>query len=148
GRDSMDGVRSFRWMADGRAVRRAARSLSGHVQSRLLRRQARAAAARRARAPASADRLHRSSRRTRAMSETAGLWMLVAVAIVMIATGLPSWIVLLGVALSFAAAGVAASAISWSILTAMPARIVGLLENDLLQALPLYVLMGTLLNRL
>jgi tripartite ATP-independent transporter DctM subunit len=34
------------------------------------------------------------------------------------------------------------------ILTAVPARILGLLENDLLQALPLYVLMGALLNHL
>jgi TRAP-type mannitol/chloroaromatic compound transport system permease large subunit len=35
-----------------------------------------------------------------------------------------------------------------ALLTALPARILGLLENDLLQALPLYVLMGALLNRL
>jgi len=32
--------------------------------------------------------------------------------------------------------------------TGLPSRLVGLLENDLLQALPLYVLMGALLNRL
>ena len=34
------------------------------------------------------------------------------------------------------------------LLTALPGRLIGLLENDLLQALPLYVLMGALLNRL
>jgi Tripartite ATP-independent periplasmic transporter, DctM component len=34
------------------------------------------------------------------------------------------------------------------VLTALPGRIIGLLENDLLQALPLYVFMGALLNRL
>ena len=82
------------------------------------------------------------------MIETAGLWMLLVVAIVMIATGLPAWNVLLAVTLAFAGAGIATSALDPSILTAMPARILGLLENDLLQALPLYVLMGALLNRL
>ena len=34
------------------------------------------------------------------------------------------------------------------LLTALPSRIIGLLETDLLQALPLYVFMGALLNRL
>jgi tripartite ATP-independent transporter DctM subunit len=34
------------------------------------------------------------------------------------------------------------------LLTALPSRIIGLLENDLLQALPLFVLMGALLDRL
>ena len=34
------------------------------------------------------------------------------------------------------------------LLAAVPARITGLLESDILQALPLYVLMGALLNRL
>src|SRR5262249_57321099 len=34
------------------------------------------------------------------------------------------------------------------LVTALPARIINLLENDLLQALPLYVLMGLTLNRL
>ena len=44
------------------------------------------------------------------MMETSGLWMLAAVACVMLATGLPSWIALCGVALAFAAAGIAAGA--------------------------------------
>jgi tripartite ATP-independent transporter DctM subunit len=39
-------------------------------------------------------------------------------------------------------------AIPYELLKALPQRITGLLENDLLQALPLYVLMGALLNRL
>jgi tripartite ATP-independent transporter DctM subunit len=74
--------------------------------------------------------------------------MLAAVAVVLVATGLPSWIVLLGVAMVFAACGVVAGAVPAYLLTAVPARLLGLLENDLLQALPLYVLMGALLNRL
>lgn len=80
--------------------------------------------------------------------EWAGLPMLAAVALGLIATGLPAFIVLIGVALLFALLGLALGDLSWSILTALPLRLIGLLENDLLQALPLYVLMGALLNRL
>jgi tripartite ATP-independent transporter DctM subunit len=80
--------------------------------------------------------------------ETAGLWMLAAVALLMVATGLPTWMLLLGVASAAAATGVALGAFAWPVLTALPARLLGLLENDLLQALPLYVFMGALLNRL
>ncbi len=74
--------------------------------------------------------------------------MLAAVAILLLATGLPAWVVLSGVALAFGAAGAALGAFSWSLLGALFPRLVGLLENDLLQALPLYVFMGALINRL
>jgi tripartite ATP-independent transporter DctM subunit len=79
---------------------------------------------------------------------TTGLWMLAAAAVALIATGLPAWIVLVGAALAFAGGGLFFGAFTLPILTAVPARILGLLENDLLQALPLYVLMGALLNHL
>jgi TRAP-type mannitol/chloroaromatic compound transport system permease large subunit len=82
------------------------------------------------------------------MMETAGVGMLVAVAILLIATGLPAWMILIGVALLFAACGVVAGAFALPLMTAMPARLLGLLEQDILQALPLYVLMGALLNHL
>jgi tripartite ATP-independent transporter DctM subunit len=82
------------------------------------------------------------------MTGSEGLWMLIVVAAVLVVSGLPAWIVLIGVALAFAAGGVAMGALTMSLLTAMPARILGLLEHDLLQALPLYVLMGALLNHL
>jgi tripartite ATP-independent transporter DctM subunit len=82
------------------------------------------------------------------MIETAGIGMLVAVAVLLIATGLPAWWILIGVALMFAAGGVLAGAFGLPLLTAMPARLLGLLEQDILQALPLYVLMGALLNHL
>jgi tripartite ATP-independent transporter DctM subunit len=78
----------------------------------------------------------------------AGVWMLVAAAIVMIATGLPAWLVLVGVGSVFALFGVATGVVPPVFFEAFPPRLVGLLENDLLQALPLYVLMGALLNRL
>jgi tripartite ATP-independent transporter DctM subunit len=80
--------------------------------------------------------------------QTGGLWMLLSVAIALLATGLPAYAVLMGVAVLFAAAGVAAGAIDYGLLTALPSRIIGLMETDLLQALPLYVFMGALLNRL
>ena len=79
--------------------------------------------------------------------ESCGLWMLVAVALSMVATGLPAWVVLVGVSFAFAAGGIAAGAFDATLFTAVYPRLVGLLENDLLQALPLYVLMGVLINR-
>src|SRR5450755_1703909 len=82
------------------------------------------------------------------MMATTGLWMLAAVAVTLIVTGLPAWTVLIGVAFAFSIGGLLVGAFTLPILTAIPARIVGLLENDLLQALPLYVLMGALLNHL
>lgn len=80
--------------------------------------------------------------------ETAGLWMLLSVAVTVLLTGLPAWVVLIGVALAFAAGGLWLGAVGMPILTAVPPRLIGLLEQDLIQALPLYVLMGALLNRL
>ena len=55
---------------------------------------------------------------------------------------------LLGTGAAFAALGVAIGAFPWALLGALPDRIVGLLEHDLLQALPLYAFIGALLNRL
>src|SRR5260221_1735313 len=74
--------------------------------------------------------------------------MLLAVAVALLATGLPAYAVLLGVSSIFAAAGLAFGGLDGRVLTALPGRIIALLENDLLQALPLYVFMGALLNRL
>jgi len=77
-----------------------------------------------------------------------GLWMLLALGALVIATGLPVWTLLIGVASAFAAAGVAAGVFDAGILTALAPRIVNLLEHDLLQAMPLYVFIGVLLQRL
>jgi tripartite ATP-independent transporter DctM subunit len=74
--------------------------------------------------------------------------MLVAVAALMLATGLPAWVMLIAVALVFSIAGVAIGAVPLPLLASIPSRLIGLFENDLLQALPLYVLMGAMLNRL
>ena len=80
--------------------------------------------------------------------EAAGLWMLLAVAVGLLASGLPALAVLMGVSAVFAAVGAASGGLEPGLLTALPSRVIGLLENDLLQALPLYVLMGALLDRL
>ena len=79
---------------------------------------------------------------------SAGLWMLGALALALIATGMPAWTALLGVAGAFAAGGVLSGAFPLALLDAIADRLLGLLENDLLQALPLYVLIGALLNHL
>jgi tripartite ATP-independent transporter DctM subunit len=80
--------------------------------------------------------------------EWMGLALLVLVGTGIIATGLPAAIVLITVATFGAIIGVAAGAIDAATLGALPTRLVNLLENDLLQALPLYVTMGLLLDRL
>ncbi len=78
----------------------------------------------------------------------AGLVMFASALALIIATGLPVYAVLVGVAAAFAVTGVAAGAIDAAVLTALPQRLVGLLEHDLLQALPLYAFIGALLHRL
>ncbi len=78
----------------------------------------------------------------------AGLWMLLALGVLILATGLPVWALLIGVSSLFAAMGLAAGVFDLQILQALPVRTLGLLENDLLQAMPLYVFMGVLLQRL
>jgi tripartite ATP-independent transporter DctM subunit len=78
----------------------------------------------------------------------AGLGLLLLVAAGIVLTGLPAFVVLIAVASLGALAGVAAGTMPFSLLTALPSRLINLLETDLLQALPLYVLMGLLLDRL
>src|ERR1700732_1636985 len=80
--------------------------------------------------------------------ESAGFWMLALVAIGLVGTGLPAFVGLIGVAVLFSALGITGGFVSYHLLAAVPARITGLLESDILQALPLYVLMGALLTRL
>jgi tripartite ATP-independent transporter DctM subunit len=77
-----------------------------------------------------------------------GLVLLVMVGFGVIATGLPAAVVLMAVASFGAIAGVAAGAIDAATLWALPSRLINLLESDVLQALPLYVTMGLLLDRL
>jgi tripartite ATP-independent transporter DctM subunit len=82
------------------------------------------------------------------MGGYAGLVLLIAVGLGIVLTGLPAAIVLIGAASAGAAFGVVSGAVPFALLSALPGRLVNLFENDLLQALPLYVLMGLLLDRL
>ena len=79
---------------------------------------------------------------------TAGLWMLLVLGLLVPSTGLPVWALLLGTSSAFAIAGLLAGAVDFNVLAALAPRIIGLLENDLLQALPLYVFIGVLLQRI
>jgi tripartite ATP-independent transporter DctM subunit len=80
--------------------------------------------------------------------EWSGLALLIMVGLGIIATGLPAAFVLIAVATVGAAFGVATGTIPFPLLSALPNRLINLFENDLLQALPLYVTMGLLLGRL
>jgi tripartite ATP-independent transporter DctM subunit len=77
-----------------------------------------------------------------------GLSLLLLVGFGVVFTGIPAAIVLLAAACFGAVAGAISGAVPVQLLGALPERLINLLENDLLQAIPLYVLMGTLINRL
>ena len=77
-----------------------------------------------------------------------GLLMFACALMLMLGTGLPVYAVLIGVATLFAGIAAATGLIDVRLFSVLPLRIVGLLEHDLLQALPLYALIGALLNRL
>lgn len=77
-----------------------------------------------------------------------GLVLLLLVGLSILFTGLPAAFVLIGVATLGAFVSVITGIVPLSLLSALPGRLVNLLENDLLQALPLYVFMGLLLDRL
>src|SRR5438309_312622 len=55
--------------------------------------------------------------------------MLAVVAVALVATGLPAWLVLVGVSLVFASAGIAAGAFDASFVAAISPRLVGLVVN-------------------
>jgi tripartite ATP-independent transporter DctM subunit len=77
-----------------------------------------------------------------------GIALLVLVGGGILVTGLPAAVVLMTMATLGACAGVAAGVIDAATLWALPSRLINLLESDVLQALPLYVTMGLLLDRL
>ncbi len=77
-----------------------------------------------------------------------GLILIAAVGVTLVTTGLPAAFILIGAATVGATAGVASGTIPLPLLGTISSRLINLLENDLLQALPLYVAMGLLLNRL
>src|SRR5262245_9301170 len=77
-----------------------------------------------------------------------GLALLACVGATLILTGLPAYVVLILAAVLGAVAAVAGGSAPLALLGTLSSRLINLFESDLLQALPLYVLMGALLNRL
>ena len=71
-----------------------------------------------------------------------GLFLIAGVAVGVIATGLPTYLILLLASTIGALAGLATGQFTPAILGSLPPRLISLLESDLLQALPLYLLMG------
>jgi len=82
------------------------------------------------------------------MTEWTGLGLLILVGVGIVSTGLPAAIVLIAVATLGAVVAVGSGAVPLALVSALPLRVINLLDNDLLQALPLYVAMGLLLDRL
>jgi len=80
------------------------------------------------------------------MVEALAIAMVVAVCVVLLA-GYPVALTLAGVSLVFAAIGAAAGALDFSLLGALPQRIFGILNNDVLLAIPLFIFMGVMLER-
>jgi tripartite ATP-independent transporter DctM subunit len=80
--------------------------------------------------------------------EWCGLGLLILVGVGIVSTGLPAAIVLITVATLGAVLAVASGTVPLALLGALPLRVINLFDNDLLQALPLYVTMGLLLDRL
>jgi TRAP-type mannitol/chloroaromatic compound transport system permease large subunit len=79
---------------------------------------------------------------------TIGLLLLVLALALMLRTGWPTYLVLLGVCSIGALAGLASGVIQPHMLAGLPTRVIGLLNHDLLQALVIYGLVGALLIRL
>jgi tripartite ATP-independent transporter DctM subunit len=77
-----------------------------------------------------------------------GLGLLILVGAGIVLSGLPAGVVLIAVASLGAVIAVVSGQAPFALLAALPQREINLLDSDLLQAIPLYVLMGALINRL
>jgi tripartite ATP-independent transporter DctM subunit len=80
--------------------------------------------------------------------EWLGLALLLVVAAGILLTGLPAAFILIGAASLGGFIAVASGTVPAALLSALAGRLVNLFENDLLQALPLYVALGLMLERL
>lgn len=77
-----------------------------------------------------------------------GLLLLALVGALLVATGLPAYAVLIFASIVGALAALATGDVDVMLLSSLGGRLINLLESDLLQAIPLFVLMGALLDRL
>src|SRR5262245_50696553 len=78
-----------------------------------------------------------------------GIGLLALAGLTLLLTGLPAFAVLIFAAAVGAVVALASGQVSIDLIGgALTARLINLLESDLLQALPLFVLMGVLINRM
>jgi tripartite ATP-independent transporter DctM subunit len=80
------------------------------------------------------------------MSEVLAVAMVVAVCALLL-VGYPVALTLAGVSLEFAGIGAASHVMNLALLGALPARIFGVMSNDVLLAIPLFIFMGVMLER-
>jgi tripartite ATP-independent transporter DctM subunit len=80
------------------------------------------------------------------MSEFLAVAMVVAVCALLL-VGYPVALTLAGVSLGFAILGAALGVMNLALLGALPARIFGVMGNDVLLAIPLFIFMGVMLER-
>jgi len=80
------------------------------------------------------------------MGETLAVAMVLAVCALLL-VGYPVAFTLAGVSLGFAALGAALGIMDFALLGALPARIFGIMTNDVLLAIPLFIFMGVMLER-
>jgi tripartite ATP-independent transporter DctM subunit len=80
------------------------------------------------------------------MSEFLAVAMVVAVCALLL-VGYPVALTLAGVSLGFAGIGAASGVMNLALLGALPARIFGVMGNDVLLAIPLFIFMGVMLER-
>jgi tripartite ATP-independent transporter DctM subunit len=80
------------------------------------------------------------------MGETLAVAMVLAVCALLL-VGYPVAFTLAGVSLGFASVGAALGIMDFALLGALPARIFGIMTNDVLLAIPLFIFMGVMLER-
>ena len=80
------------------------------------------------------------------MGETLAVAMVLAVCALLL-FGYPVAFTLAGVSLGFAGLGAALGIMNFALLGALPARIFGIMTNDVLLAIPLFIFMGVMLER-
>ena len=78
--------------------------------------------------------------------EIVAVLMVIAVCVALFA-GYPVALTFAGVSLAFAAIGQLAGILNFSLLGALPARIFGIMTNEVLLAIPLFIFMGVMLER-
>jgi tripartite ATP-independent transporter DctM subunit len=80
------------------------------------------------------------------MGETLAVVLVLAVCALLL-VGYPVAFTLAGTSLAFAALGAALGVMDFALLGALPARIFGIMTNDVLLAIPLFIFMGVMLER-